>query len=257
MASQKVYLVTGSSRGIGLELVRQLAERNNVLVFAAARNPDKSEDLKKIQATSEGKVVLVTLDVDDEKSIADAVKHVSEKTKKIDVLINNAGIGFGPEKFITPTEPVLELKKQNLLAIFQTNVVGVICVTQAFFPLVTAAKNETKDTKTTHVPKVINISTKMGSITQNSGTMNAYRASKAALNILTSSAAIENPEIVFIPIHPGFVATEMGSSAGKIWGTSPPVKVVDSAKGILSVSDKLNLEGSGKFWSFDGTFLPW
>jgi len=136
-------------------------------------------------------------------------------------------------------------------------VVGLVLVTQAFFPLVTAAKKETKDMKTTDVPKVINISTSMASITQNNGTMNSYRASKAALNILTSSAAIENPEIAFIPLHPGWVDTDMGSAAGKIWGATPPVKVVDSAKGLLSVIDKVNLEASGKFHSFDGTNLPW
>jgi len=257
MSSQKVYVITGASRGIGLELVRQLAERKDTLVFAAARNPDKSADLKKLEADSEGRVVLVTLDVDDEKSIAGAVKHVSEKTKKVDVLINNAGISAGPEERKTPTEPVLEVTKKNLLSVFQTNVVGLVLVTQAFFPLVAAAKKETKDMTTTDVPKVINLSTAMGSITRNNGTMNAYRASKAAVNILTSSAAIENPEIAFIPLHPGWVDTDMGSAAGKVRGVTPPVKVVDSVKGLLSVIDKVNLEASGKFLSFDGTSLPW
>jgi len=93
----------------------------------------------------------------------------------------------------------------------------------------------------------------MGSVTKNWGGMNAYRASKAALNILTSSAAIENPEIVFSPIHPGWVDTDGGRGGG---GT-PPLKPLDSVKGILDVVDKLTLENSGKFYQWDGTFLPW
>jgi len=262
MSDPKVYLVTGTSRGIGLELVRQLAERKDVLVFAGARNPEKSEELKKIQAASGERVVLVTLDSDDEKSIAAAAKQVSEKTKKLDVLINNAGIAYGPEKLTSSTEPSLEVKKQNLLAVYQTNVVGLIGVTQAFFPLIKAAKKELKegeklDTKTTDVPKVINISTFLASISSLSPSqtpLSSYVASKAALNILTSSAAIENPGIAFIPLSPGWVDTDMGSHGGKF---SPPLKVADSAKGILSVTDKLTLEGSGKFVSYDGSYLPW
>jgi len=114
MASSKVYLVTGSSRGIGLELVRQLAERKDTLVFATARDPEKSEELKKIHASSKGQVILVPLDVADEKTITAAAKQVSEKTKKIDVLINNAGIGYGPEKRPTAHEPVVEVLKKKI-----------------------------------------------------------------------------------------------------------------------------------------------
>jgi len=249
----KVYVITGASRGLGLEAVRQLANVEGNLIFAAARNPDSASDLKSIQAKSDGRVELVTLDVNDKKSIDAAAEAVSKKTKHIDVLINNAGVGAGPNYPDSP-EPVTDAK--DLLPIFQTNVVGVQLVTQAFLPLLKAAikKNDGKD----KVPKVVNITSGMGSITQNSGGMLSYRVSKAALDMLTSTWAIEVPEVAFLPISPGWVDTDMGQMGSKIWNIKPPLTPEQSIQGVLNVIDKATLEISGKTGlSYDGSTFPW
>jgi len=251
----KVYVITGASRGLGLEAVRQLADVEGNWIFAAARNPDSASDLKSIQAKSNGRVELVTLDVNDKKSIDAAAGAVSKKTKHVDVLINSAGVASGPNYPGSP-EPVTDA--QDLLPIFQTNVVGVQLITQAFLPLLKAAiKNDGKD-KQTSVPKVVNITSGMGSIAQNTGGLLSYRVSKAALNMLTSTWAIEVPEIAFLPISPGWVDTDMGQMGSKIWNKKPPLTPEQSIQGVLNVIDKATLEVSGKTGlSYDGSTFPW
>jgi len=145
-----------------------------------------------------------------------------------------------------------------LLPIFQTNVVGVQLVTQAFLPLLKAAikKNDVKDKD--NIPKVANITSSMGSIGQNTGGMLSYRVSKAALDMLTSTWAIEVKEIAFLPISPGWVDTDMGQMGSKIWNQKPPLTAEQSLKGVLNVIDKATLEISGKTGlSYDGSTFPW
>jgi len=108
---------------------------------------------------------------------------------------------------------------------------------------------------------VINISSIKGSITKeledrgkNRDSKFAYSVSKAALNMLTSCWAAENPDIAFVPIHPGWVDTD----GGRVAGDKPPVKPEESIKGVLSVIEKVTLADSGKkLLVFDGTTLPW
>jgi len=100
----------------------------------------------------------------------------------------------------------------------------------------------------------VNISTSLGSIEKNSGGgVISYRVSKAALNMLTSNWAIDYPGIAFLPIHPGWVDTDMGRASGG----KPPLVPEESIKGILSVVEKATLENSGKFVQWDGKPLPW
>jgi len=123
-----VVLVVGASRGIGLELVRQLVAKGD-FVLAACRNVEKAgpvlNDLLKDGASGS----LVSLDVADEKSIAEAAQAVEKTGKKIDLLIINAGVL--PDSF----EKIATAKKEHMLYAYEINVVGPLLITQKFLPL--------------------------------------------------------------------------------------------------------------------------
>jgi len=253
---KRVYVVTGANRGIGLELVQQLAADKNNLVFATARDPDKAAELKKLASSSSGSIEVVKLEASDEKSIEEATKVISGKTKKVHVLINNVGV--------LEAHSALKTTKAELINSFTVNVTSVLLVTQALFPLLETAQKDSKSDPKSDAPKVVNLSTGIASLglklpaemTKLFGVnVTAYKVSKTALNSLTVCFATENPGIAFLAVHPGWVDTDMGR--GGDHGKTPPLKPAESVKGILSVVSKLTLGESGSFKDYEGNTLPW
>ncbi|KAI8981043.1 hypothetical protein BDB01DRAFT_724285 [Pilobolus umbonatus] len=238
------YVVTGASRGIGLEFVRQIAAKGST-VFACARNPDSSTGLKEL--TDGKRVHSVKLDVCDLSSIKNAVEEISKHaTDGIDVLINNAGISA-----TYPTLNVGNTPKEEYMKLFETNVCGVSDVTQAFLPLL--RKNNSKDKR----KKVLNMSSILGSIAdteQSDGTGfgSSYAVSKCALNMVTKLLAnhLKDDNVVVFSSHPGWVKTDMG-------GEKAPITVERSVKGQLAKMETLTMEDSGTFLDYNGRKMPW
>ena len=168
-------LITGASRGIGFELVQQYAAaHSDNVVVAAARDPSTATALTSF-ASSHPNVHVVALDVTKEASVKASVAHVQRVTKRLDVLINNAGYYGEPEAGDTVT-----VTAEQLRAVFEVNVVGQLLVTQAYLPLLR---------QSTVGGKVINVSSALGSHTYaavfGKPTV-SYGLSKAALNFLTT-----------------------------------------------------------------------
>ncbi|KAK4509878.1 uncharacterized protein ATC70_007182 [Mucor velutinosus] len=239
----QTYVVTGASRGLGLEFVHQLAAKGNT-VFACARNPDSATGLQKLVDNKH--VFAIKLDVDSHESIKAAAEEISKKTPEgIDVLINNAGIdGEAPG---TAVETLLE---SDLATIFHTNVIGVSNVTKEFLPLL---QKRGKD----HVKKIVNISSLLGSITlanqtSPAGSRPAYNISKAALNMYVRMLAtnLAKDNFIVYSSHPGWVATDLG-------GQSAPVQAVDSIRGQLAKLESVTAKDNGGFFDFEGKTLPW
>ncbi|KAI8382342.1 4-dihydrotrisporin dehydrogenase [Blakeslea trispora] len=233
------YLITGSSRGIGLEFVRQLAGSGHK-VFASARQPEQSEALKSL--INDDSVFGVPLDVTDSKSIEEAVFQVSKDAPEgIDVLINNAGIGGHGSR------TVFETPEEDFLNKFRTNTLGAANVTNAFLPLL--RQGETR--------KIMNMSTVLASI-QSRGPDNkiksavAFSVSKAALNMLTrlTASQLASEDFIVYASHPGWVKTDFGG----INATMSPER---SVKAQLQVLENLKLEDNGKFLDFRGKEIPW
>lgn len=221
-------VITGASKGIGLELCR-IALQNGNQVCAVARTASKSEGLKKLSADFNLKLKLVDLDVttsDADKKISNAIQDWSS----IDVLINNAGILESADT------------EDSLMKSFRTNSVAPYLLTSALLPKL----------KTSAKPIATQITSRMGSIQDtSSGGHCGYRASKAALNMLNKCLAVENPWLTAIVVHPGWVKTDMGGSAA-------PVEPVNSAKGIWTVIDNAKKNSSsGQFFDYQGKSLPW
>ncbi|MGH7130567.1 MAG: SDR family oxidoreductase [Phycisphaerales bacterium] len=221
------YLITGAARGLGIELVRQLAARGDT-VIAAVRSRSSPGDLAATKAE------LIELDVSNAVSIESAASAL--RGRPIDVLINNAGV-TGDDKTIA-TITFTEFQR-----VFATNVYGAAVLTRTLLPNLVAAKGR----------KVVNISSELGSIsTAGPGFSYAYCTSKAALNMLSSLMAKELAQsgVIVVPVSPGWNRTDMG-------GPAAPLDSKDTMAQLIAVIDRLKPSDSGHFLDYDGKILPW
>ena len=221
--------VTGANRGIGLEFVRQLTTRGET-VLASCRHPEKANDLKSL--LSEGWIIPIDVTIQD--SIVQGAKVVRKKFNRIDLLINNAGV-MGERG--NPDIPDWDI----IMSTFSTNAAGPVFVTKYLKTLLKKGS------------KVVNISTLMGSIEDNSsGGYYAYRMSKAALNMASKNLNHELGvmDVTVLTFHPGWVRTDMGGSGANL-------SVETSVSEMLNVIESSGPEKSGTFLRFDGERLPW
>jgi NAD(P)-dependent dehydrogenase (short-subunit alcohol dehydrogenase family) len=242
-ASQRVALVTGATRGIGLETVRQLAEAGVTTLLAgrdAGRAKAAADKLK-----AEGlPVESVVLDVTSRDSITKAVADVTSRFGKLDILVNNAGI-LVDDMAKAPSEQTLAAWRET----FDTNLFAVVEVTQAFLPLLKAAP----------AARIVNVSSLLGSITMHvdptspiySFKVPAYDASKSALNSWTVHLAYElrDTPIKVNAIHPGYVQTDMNGGQGEI-------DVPTGAKSSVGMA-LIGADGPTGSFTYLGDTLPW
>jgi NAD(P)-dependent dehydrogenase (short-subunit alcohol dehydrogenase family) len=187
MRAQRIALVSGASRGIGREIARQLVEEHGFLVLAGARDPRTVE----ARAT----VVPVQLDVTDPASVEAARRRIESAPGRLDVLINNAGIGG-------PTDRAADVDLEEAHRLLETNLFGAWRLAQAALPLLHAGDD----------PRIVNVSSGMGQLAEMGGGYAPYRISKTALNALTRVLAAEEPDVRVNSICPGWVRTDMGGS---------------------------------------------
>ncbi len=228
-------LVTGSNRGIGLALVNACLDRGD-RVFATCRKPSAAVKLQALAKRHPDRLAIHALDVVDQASIGQAARHIRSQTKRLDLLINNAGV-------FTRGTTLATYQVETLLETVQVNAIGPLMVARRFLRLLE---------KSDH-PVIVNVSSDSGSLAlKTSGGNYGYCASKAALNMFTRALAFDlQPRgIIVIALHPGWVRTDMG-------GGSAPLSPRDSALGILSLSDRLTMSDCGRFLAWDGHELPW
>lgn len=207
--TEKIALVTGANKGIGIEIARGLAEEG-LTVLVGARSPERGEAAA-ARLREEGlDARFLQVDVTDEGTVAAAAERVAAEYGRLDVLVNNAGIALVEgEDWNTSAQTVATARKN-----FEVNVFGVIAVTNAFLPLV----------RKSEAGRIVNVSSEVGSI----GTMTrtdfpfaglqpgSYGASKSALNMLTVSWALElKPTPIKVnAMTPGYTRTDLNANQG-------------------------------------------
>lgn len=223
----QTWVVTGANRGLGLEFVRQLTAAGREVV-GTARRPDEAGELAQLPARVE------RLDVTDDDSVAGFARALEGTA--VEVLINNAGHGVGERRLD-------RIDFETLKHFFDVNSIGPLRVSRALLPHLKAGGRRT----------IVNITSRMGSIDDNSsGGAYGYRASKAALNMITVSMAVDlrDAGVTCIVLHPGWVQTRMG-------GDSAPLSPEDSIRGMLRVIEGLGPEDSGRFLDYSGKEVLW
>ncbi|TMW64552.1 hypothetical protein Poli38472_011432 [Pythium oligandrum] len=227
--SFKTVMITGCDQGIGKALV-QYYTKLKWNVIGTTRDPEEAEALREANAR------IVAMDVSDEVSILNVAAHLAGE--RIDVLINNAGIMI--------RGGLQNISKKDLMDQLEVNAVGAFLVIQGFLPHLRSAVDKNGSAL------VINIGSRMGSISENtSGGLYGYRASKAALHMLSVSLAVDlkHEHVAVVVVHPGKVETEMVAP-----GELTPV---ESASMIAKLIDTVTMEDTGKFFHANGTQLPW
>jgi NAD(P)-dependent dehydrogenase (short-subunit alcohol dehydrogenase family) len=238
--AQATALVTGANSGIGKEIARQLVTAG-LTVYVGCRNMERGR--RAVEEIGRG-ARLLALEVTDGSSIAAAAARV----EVLDVLVNNAGI-------MVDGKPPTEADLDSFRATYETNVFGVVSVTNAFLPALHRSEH----------PRIVNVSSGTGSLGwstspnpqfafETGGSGAAYRSSKTALNALTVyyAQALAGDGFKVNALAPGLRATNLNARAAASEGD--PAEAAAAAVQLALVDD----DGpTGKFFSWDGTFAPW
>lgn len=228
-------LITGANSGIGLALTRQYLQRGE-RVFATCRQPAEASALAELGVVYPDQLSVLPLDVIDNTTIDAAAEAVSTQVDGLDLLINNAG-------FFPKDENIDNFDAETMLNTFHVNAVGPIMVVQRFLGLLRAGRDS----------KVVNVSSQLGSLSRTTGKgYYSYNSSKAALNMLTRvlSYDLRADGIVVVTTHPGWVQTRMG-------GEGATITPDQSASGLITLADRITMDDSNKFYTWEGHEHSW
>jgi NAD(P)-dependent dehydrogenase (short-subunit alcohol dehydrogenase family) len=220
-----ITFITGANKGLGFETARRLTELGQT-VIVGARDADRGR-----AAAERLGARFVSIDVTDDGSVRRAVADVEAHEGRIDTLVNNAGI-------IGARVAASELTGDDALLVFETNVISVVRVTNAFLPLL----------KRSDAPAVINVSSGMGSfaVTHDPARVEStiasplYTASKAAVTMMTTQYAKAVPEVRFNAADPGYTATDLNGRSGH-------QTVAEGTDAIVTLATEDPSAGTGRF----------
>nr|GAT44345.1 predicted protein [Mycena chlorophos] len=242
----KIVLVTGANKGIGLEIVRQIANKAGYHVLLGARDAERGQ--KAVETLSGLPVEFLSLDIDDDASIAAAVKTVESKFGRLDVLVNNAGV------LLDAWDSKVQMATREIFQkTFNTNATSAAMVTEAFVPLLSKAL--------TGKPNVVFMSSDMGSLGQFADPegkwqdapmhLAAYRSSKAAMNMLALVyvARFRGQGWRINIDNPGYTATDLNLGTG-------PGTLEDGARNAVRLAT-LEEDGVTATFSEKEGPLPW
>jgi len=243
---KKVALITGSNRGIGFETARQLGQQDVTVIVSARAEHEAAEAANKLR--SEGiEAEAIVLDVTNAADRTAAAKFVESHYGKLDILVNNSGVG--------PTDGIIGLRasgstESELQRIFNINLFSLVALTRELLPLL----------KKSEAGRIVNLSSILGSLTLQSMESSpiaplrkfAYNASKAAVNMFTIHLAeeLKDTNIKVNSVHPGWVKTALGSDAA-------PMSVPDGAKTTVAVALLGSDSPHGRFIHEINKELPW
>ena len=252
MQDKPVALITGANQGIGLQVAKDLVARNFTVLVG-------SRDLKRGEAAAREvglNAIALQLDVTDETSISAAAERIRKECGRLDVLINNAAISNTGRRPDQSVEDYAKLNRTSnvslgeVRSVFETNVFGVVAVTQAMLPLL----------RVSPAARIVNVSSGAGSLARNADPIHpgrslfgpTYAASKTALNAMTLAMAIEleSDGIKVNAVSPGFIKTNLNNYAGT--GT-----LEEGSREIVRIVLGGPDEPTGTFTRWENMTIPW
>lgn len=229
----QVVLVTGANRGIGLEVCRQLATQNYIVVLTA-RTAQKAQDAAFPLINKGLQIIPLELDITNAASVDTATQWITQELGRLDALVNNAAIDYDTDQH------VLTADIDRVRRVYETNTLGAWQMTQAMLPLIKQSRHG----------RIVNVSSSAGEWRGLSGETPAYSLSKVGLNALTlmMAHALKPDNILVNAICPGWVATDMGGPGGR------PIK-----DGAASVVWGVTIKDNGPTGGFfrDGRAIDW
>ena len=237
----RVALVTGANKGIGLEIARQLAALEATALIGA-RDPTRGEEAARALVAERLDARFIRIDVTEQSTIDLGASRIERDFGKLDILVNNAGIGIDNA---LPSQLEMDVLRRT----YETNFFGVFAVTKGMLPLLRKSDGA----------RIVNMSSGLGSLTQNSdpgyqyaaAKLLAYNSSKSALNALTIQLAHElrDTPIKVNSADPGYVATDLNHHTG--------TRTVEQGARIAVKLATLPADGpTGGFFDEDGV-VPW
>lgn len=244
-------LVQGASRGIGLEFARRLLASPAVgRVYASCRTPSRAPDLQSLIQAGGERIQALTMDVTAEASVAEVAQGMGANNCTLDLIINCAGVlhdgDMQPERRLADIDPV------NMLRSYQVNAVGPLLVAKHFHPLLADRGKSV----------FASLSARVGSIGDNRlGGWYAYRAAKAAQNMITRNLSIElrrrRPGVICIALHPGTVDTHLSQPFQRNLPKGQLFPREHAVRQLLAVIDSVTSADNGGFFAFDGEPIVW
>ncbi|MBE9076433.1 SDR family NAD(P)-dependent oxidoreductase [Romeria aff. gracilis LEGE 07310] len=244
-------LIVGASRGIGLGFVRRLLQEPALkMLFVTYRRPDSAAALLALADQFPRRLHCLPMDITDEAQIATAIAKIQTTTQRLHLVINC--VGFLHDGAQQPEKSLRQIQAEPLLRYFQVNSVGAILLAKLLLPLLNHSERS----------RFATLSAKIGSIEDNRlGGWYGYRASKAALNMLLKTAAIEyrrkSPQTLVVMLHPGTTDTQLSQPFQRNLPPEQLFSVERTVEQLIEVLQNLEATDSGAFFSWDGSRLPW
>ncbi|KAK3034387.1 hypothetical protein RJ639_033991 [Escallonia herrerae] len=262
-----VSMVQGASRGIGLEFVKQLLEKNDKgQVVATCRNPTGATGLLELKKTFSERLDIQALDLTVESTIEDSAKSITERYGSLNLLINASGVLSIPD-VLQPETTLNKVQRSSLLLAYDINAVGPILVIKHMWPLLKVGGGSGTERV---VAVIANLSARVGSIGDNRlGCWHSYRSSKTALNqcmvssevCVTKTVSVElarkKDPIICLLMHPGTVDTDLSRPFQRNVAEGKLFTKEFSVQKLLSIINNAKSHDNGKFFTWDGQEIPW
>ncbi|BBA79194.1 SDR family dehydrogenase/reductase [cyanobacterium endosymbiont of Rhopalodia gibberula] len=243
-------LIFGASRGIGLGFVKALLEKQDVNIYATYRRRNVSTELLSLETTHPQALHCLAVDVTKEDQIANLSDYIQQTESKLHLVINCVGILH--QGALQPEKSVGQIHSENLVYYFRVNSIASALIAKHFLPLFCHSNKSI----------LAFIGAKIGSISDNNlGGWYGYRASKAALNMLMRTIAIEYgrkcPQTIVVSLHPGTTDTDLSKPFQKNIPPHQLFSIERTVNQLLKVINSLTEDDSGYFFSWDGNRVPW
>ncbi|ACC82678.1 SDR family NAD(P)-dependent oxidoreductase [Nostoc punctiforme] len=244
-------LIVGARQGIGFGFVKRLLQDEKIAkVFATSRQLELATDLIAFADEHSERLICLEMDITDELQIVETIQKIHTQVDKLHLVVNCVGLLH--EDTLQPEKSLRQINSENLLRYFQINSIGAVLLAKHLLPLLRHGERSV----------FASISAKLGSIGDNKlGGWYGYRASKAALNMLMRTAAIEYkrscPKALIVTLHPGTTDTRLSRPFQKNVPAEKLFSVEHTVTQLLAVIEQLQEGDSGQFFSWDGSRLPW